>query len=284
MTLSRTDRPFTDQTTTTQITSTQRTGPDLWAPLRSASTVFGCRSSVIALAAGLGLIVAATVSQVSTLTDASGPLAQFAPDEQAHQLLGGAFVIGLFAAATTAMSVVRGVGSGLYGAAVLRYPRRYPVVLLSAVEAIVVGTVFAVVAIAAAAASAIAGGRIFAVEIPVVAALPTAAGGIILAVVAQAIIGSAVGWLIRRSAPAVLVLIGVIALGEPGLMAAWPASTPYLLSGAAAGLMDDLSLPGRSGFFPALAVELIWVTVLVAAAALVMSRRDVPSNSSEDRS
>jgi hypothetical protein len=295
MTLSRTARPTvtspaatspaaTSPASTSPAATERRTGPDLLAPVRSAGTVLRCRSSFIALAAGLGLIVAATIGQVSTLADASGPLAQFTPDQQAHQLLGGAFVIGLFAAAAAAMSVVRDLGSGLYGAAVLRYPRRYPVVVIKAVEAVVVGAAFAVLAIAAAALSAVLGARLFAVEIPVLAALPDASVGVLLAVLAQSVIGSGVGWLIRRSAPAVLVLIGLIAIGEPGLMAAWPASTPYLLSGAAAGLMNDLSLPGRSGFVPALLVELIWVLVLIGVAALVMSRRDVPSNSSEDRS
>ncbi len=239
---------------------------------------------MIALSAGVGLIGVSVSSMVLTLPQGKGPLSGLTPAAQAHQIVGAGFTMGLFAAAACAIAVVRDLSGGLFGAAVLRYPGRYQIVLRKAASAVLVGLVFAVVGMAFAALAGAISASVAAVPLPIAGSALPAAGGTLLAVVAQAVAGSLLGWVVARSAPTVLLLIGWIAIGEPALMAGWPAATPYLLSGGAASAMNDLSLPGRGPELSGVFTQVLWVAVIGAVAIILVRRRDVPTNTVEDRS
>lgn len=242
------------------------------------------KSAVIALSAGIGLIGVSVSSMVLTLPQGKGPLAGLTAAAQAHQILGAGFTMGLFAAAACAIAVVGDLSGGLFGAAVLRYPGRYQIVLRKAASAALVGLVFALVGMTVAAIAGTITAGIAAVPLPIAGSALRAVGGILLAVVAQAVIGSLLGWVVARSAPTVLLLIGWIAIGEPALMAGWPAATPYLLSGGAASTMTDLSLPGRGPLWSGVLTQTLWVAAICAVAIVGVRRRDVPANTVEDRS
>lgn len=254
------------------------------AVARDAVQLARAKSAVISLCAGVGLIGVSVGSMVATLPQGKGTLAGMTPGEQAHQVVGAGFTIGLFAAAACAIAVVRDLSGGWFGAAVLRYPQRYQILARKAASAALVGLLFAVIGMVVAAVVGGVTAAIAGVSIPMVGTAFGAAGGIAVAVVAQAVIGSLLGAIVARSAPTVLLLIGWIVIGEPALMAAWPAATPYLLSGGAASGMNDLSLPGRGPVWSGPLVEIVWVSVITAVAVVLVRRRDVPANTVEDRS
>ncbi len=246
--------------------------------------VLRTRSTAVALGVGLALIALSTYGNASTLADGSGNLVGLAPEVQARQLVGAGFLIGLFAAAAAATDVVRDVRSGLYGALVLRVPGRSALLVARALSAALLGALFAVVATLVAAAVTAVTSASSGLGLPVLDVLGETYARVLLPVAAQAVLGSCVGWLLQRSGPSVMVLIAWIAIAEPALMAAWPDSTRGLLSGGAAGLMEDTSLPGRPGELGGLALEVAWVLGFLVVTWFVLRRRDVPSSTLEDAS
>ena len=249
-----------------------------------AGSVLRARAGLLSLGIGLAFIALTTAGAVVSAEAGTGPLAGLPADVAAHQLVGGGFLAGLFAAAACATAVVRDINSGLYGAAVLRHPRWFPVVLAKAATAALVGLVFALAGTATAATAGAVAQRLVGLQLPIAAEITGALGGVTLAVVAQAVLGALVGWLVQRSGPSVMVLIAWIVIAEPAVMAAWPDTARWLLSGGAAGVMDDVSIPGRPDFALGIAVQVAWLVAAATLALLLVARRDVASNTLQDRS
>jgi ABC-2 type transport system permease protein len=93
-----------------------------------------------------------------------------------------------------------------------------------------------------------------------------------------ALLGVAIGWIVRSTAGAISVLVGLLMV-VPVLAGLLPQSisanlVPYLPSNAGEAFASSLHTPGMLSPWAGLGVFTLWVAVMTAVAAVVVRRRD----------
>ena len=244
-----------------------------WVKLRSL------RSSWITLALAVaGLVVVAIAGGILTNQDWShmhpGELAHFDPTSQS---LTGLNFSQLAIGVLGVLFVTGEYGTGMIRSSLAAVPQRLPVLwakaILFAAVTLVLMEISAFVAFLAGQAALGTHGTTLAAAGALRATVGT---GLYLTVVA--LLGIALGFIIRSTAGAIAALFGIL-LVLPGILAILPESWqntigPYLPSNAGAALYDlhpeSASLSPWTGF----AVFCLYAAVALIAAAIVLRRRD----------
>jgi ABC-2 type transport system permease protein len=242
-----------------------------WIKLRSVRSTFWLLGATVVLIVGLG-----TVAALGSL------LGELPADDATIDPVGGALsgisTTELVVAALGSLAVTTEYSSGLVRATLTAVPRRVPVLVAKAV--VVASTVLVVTSAATSAAFLIARVLLAArgTSLPITApgALRALVGAALyLAVVA--LLGVALGWLLRSTVGALAALVGLLYV-LPVLAVVLPAHVgehvlPYLPGNAGAAVMQlgpSAPLAPWTGF----AVFVGYAAVALAGAALALRRRD----------
>jgi ABC-type transport system involved in multi-copper enzyme maturation permease subunit len=189
-------------------------------------------------------------------------------------VLGGLDLAGLLAGALGAVAVTSEYASRTIISTLAAVPRRLTVLAAKAavVAAVVAvaGVVAVLVALLGAAALLSAGGAPVPVVGPTLARLVVGAG---LQLAVTALLGVALGFLLRRTAGAVAALVAFpVVASLLGLLV--PAAGPYLPGSAAAAVVAVEPLPGMLAPAAGLAVYATYAAIGLVAAAVALVRRD----------
>jgi ABC-type transport system involved in multi-copper enzyme maturation permease subunit len=246
-----------------------------WVKFRSLRSSYVAMAATVVALVGLGLAFCAVMNSRWALLE---PAERAAFDPAATSLKGlylAQLVIGVLG-----VLVVSGeYGTGMIRASLSVAPRRLPVLwaklVVFAVVTFVVTTVAAFVAFFA--GQAMLSGRHIQTTLGAPDVLRVVVGtGLYLTVVG--LLGVALGWIIRHTAGAVGTVFGLL-LVLPVLGDVLPASwalhvTPYLPSMAGQAMTMVLPEPGMLAPWTGFAVFCGYVAVAVAAAAVLLKRRD----------
>ena len=282
--------------TTTLATRTHRTGatpgttPRLlgrairseWIKLRTVRGAWIGLGTVIVMLVGLGAIAAAVSSgSVSGPEEGGGP-GEFGEGDPLTIALTGANFAVLLAGILGAMAGAREYGSGMIGATIAAVPRRWQVVVAKAV--VLTGVVLATSLIGVLAAFGAGMGILSAGDEATVALTDDEVLGSLLGMAgyltAIALLGLALGILLRNAAGGIGVVVGAVLILPTLAGALLPASLDpvlqYLPSSAAAAFTTvtgagDSVLGATAGAL----VLTAWVAAALGAAVLAITRRDV---------
>ena len=264
--------PYVSQANPTPVTLTRVLSSE-WVKLRSL------RSSWITLALAVaGLVVVAIVGGILTNADWShlhrGELARFDPTDRS---LAGLNFSQLAIGVLGVLFVTGEYGTGMIRSSLAAVPRRLPVLWA---KAIVFATVTLVLMEVSAFVAFLGGQAALGTHGTTMAAAgalrATVGTGLYLTVVA--LLGIALGFLVRSTAGGIAALFGLL-LVLPGILAILPESWqttvgPYLPSNAGAALYDlhpeSASLAPWTGF----AVFFLYAVIALIGAAAVLKRRD----------
>jgi ABC-type transport system involved in multi-copper enzyme maturation permease subunit len=244
-----------------------------WIKLTTLRSTWVTLAAIVLAIAGIGVIASATFSS-------SAPAGVTAAESFAVTLGGSALAV-LVVGALGATVGAREHQSGMIRTTVAAVPHRTTVVLAKAaaltallVPAVVVGVVTSVV---------VGGSILRGVHVPTLALTDPLAlramGGTVVYLAGVGLIGLAVGILLRSVAGAVATVIGVVLLLPAILGAMLPASWDRvleLLPSQAGEALTTVTAPaaGSLSAGAGLADFLAWVVVALAAASLVLTRRD----------
>ncbi|MER6001551.1 ABC transporter permease subunit [Nonomuraea angiospora] len=239
--------------------------------------LFALRSTWVVLGVVPQLLVGlAALIGWNTSGAASGAAA--APGGVTQAVGGGFLVFAVVFGVFGALVMTGEYGSGLIGATLAAVPRRLPVLWAKAVVLVVTtGPLMVVTSLLAFLANqAFAAHPITLGDPGVVRAIL----GVSAAGVAVALLGLAIGTMLRHTAAAVPVYLGVLVLLPPVLLAALPGAVretvlPYLPTLALQAMyhVGDDGVPVL-GPVAGTAVSLAWVAVALAGAAVLLRRRD----------
>ena len=263
-------------TTTARTTSTRRVRTrdvirSEWIKLWSVRSTW-----ITLLAAGVVTVVLGMIfSAVADSGEATGPAALLSdPLDIALAGLGlSAMIVGV-----VGVLVVAGeYSTGLIRTAFAAVGRRTRVLWAKAV--VLAASVFAVAA-AAVAVAAVAGQAVYAGDLPTVAladALDVIVGATVY-LTGIALIGVALGFILRSTAAGIATLVGAVFIG-PNLLNLLPESITdvfmkYLPSEAGSAMMTQVSDPDLLSNGAAYAVFAAWVGGLLGAAGYLVRRRD----------
>jgi ABC-2 type transport system permease protein len=236
------------------------------------------RSSWYTLGAAVAalIVIALIIGYVTSTSDWSSLEAD---DRAASSPLRGYFLGQLFIGVLGVLFVAGEYGTGMIRSTFAAVPKRLPVVAAKF-------AVFGLVALAAMTVSsfiaffgaqAFLSGEGHAASLSDPGALRAVAGvGVYLALIG--ILGGALGWIIRSTAGAIAALVGVL-LVVPVVVQAVPttvttAVAQYLPADAGGSFLATVQAPDTLGPWAGLGVLVLWVAAALAAAAVVVRRRD----------
>jgi ABC-2 type transport system permease protein len=233
------------------------------------------RSSWYTLGAAVAalIVIALIIGYVTSTSDWSSLEAD---DRAASSPLRGYFLGQLFIGVLGVLFVAGEYGTGMIRSTIAAVPKRLPVVAAKS-------AVFGLVALAAMTVSsfiAFFGAQAFlsgAASLSDPGALRAVAGvGVYLALIG--ILGGALGWIIRSTAGAIAALVGVL-LVIPVVVQAVPTTltttvAQYLPADAGGSFLATVQAPDTLGPWAGLGVLVLWVAASLAAAAVVVRRRD----------
>jgi len=244
-----------------------------WLKLTTLRSTWFTLASIVVLTAGVGVIASATYSS-------SAPAGATAAESFAVTIGGGSLAV-LVVGALGALVGAREYQSGLIRTTIAAVPHRTTVVL--AKTAALAALLVPAVAVGVVTSAVVGGTMLRGVHVPTLAltdplALRAMAGTVVY-LTGIGLIGLAVGILLRSVAGAVATVIGVVLLLPPIAAAMLPASWDRvleLLPSQAGEALAAVTAPaaGSLSAGAGLADFLAWVVVALAAASLVLSRRD----------
>ncbi len=188
--------------------------------------------------------------------------------------LTGVSLAQLLAAGLGALVVTSEYGSGLIRATLTAVPRRLPVLVGKVVVVATATLGAAVIAVFAAffAAQALLSTADVSLRVTAPGVLRALVGSAVYLAL-SAVLGVACGWLLRSTAGALAGLFGVLfLLPVVGLLV--PQVDPYLPSNAGAAILQTAPAGGALPPWLGLGVFALYVAAALAAAAVVLSRRD----------
>jgi ABC-type transport system involved in multi-copper enzyme maturation permease subunit len=226
---------------------------------------------------GILLLAAAGLTALGVgVEGVSSQLAELASADQQRTLLGaGSSGAVLFATFAGLISVTSEFRYGTIRPTLLAQPRRRVVLAAKLAAAALLGTVFAAVCLALSlgAGLAILAARGLDVE-PTAGDLLALAAGTAAAAVLSALLGVAIGTLVRNQVGAIVAVVAYAFLVDATLFAAAPGAGRYLPGKAGDALagqpVEHLLAPGAGA-----AVLAAWTVAFVAAAAVRSDRSDV---------
>lgn len=244
-----------------------------WLKFRSVRSNLVTLGSAAAATIGFGLLFSALAGSGSDF----GP--DNAPTDALSMRLAGVNMAQIIVAVLGVLFVTSEYGSGLIRTMFAAVPRRLPVV---GAKTLVAGTVTTVVMSAAALVAFLGGQAVYGIP---EAALSLGDDGVIRAVLGTgaylggiAAMGVALGFLLRSAGAAIGVVISSLMV-VPILVSLLPSDLsdpigPYLPSNAGAAFRSIVATPDLLSPGAGAAVFALWVVGLVAAAAVVVRRRD----------
>jgi ABC-type transport system involved in multi-copper enzyme maturation permease subunit len=224
----------------------------------------------------LVLLGAAALTAVGVLFDgASSPARELAGVDEQRRLLGGGSVVVFFVTVAGALLVTSEFRYGTIRPTLLFEPRRRIVLAAKLIAGALAGVVFGAVCLGASFTAGLVLFNARGVDVVVTGAdALELIVGTLAACVLGAILGVAVGTLIRSQVGAVLALVAYAFVLDAGIFRAEPSLGRYLpgkASDAVAGQnVEDLLAPGI-----AVAVLLAWALAFVVAATVRSDRADV---------
>ena len=236
------------------------------------------RSSWYTLGAAVAALITIAVI-IGYVTSTSDWSSVDADDRAASAPLRGYYLGQLFIGVLGVLFVAGEYGTGMIRSTIAAVPKRLPVVAAKS-------AVFGLVALAAMTVSsfiAFFGAQAFlsgdghAASLSDPGALRAVAGvGVYLALIG--ILGGALGWIIRSTAGAIAALVGVL-LVIPVVVQAVPTTVTttvaqYLPADAGGSFLATVQAPDTLGPWAGLGVLVLWVAASLAAAVVVVRRRD----------
>lgn len=222
-----------------------------------------------------GTVLGAMLAVAGPIATAGDQQLDLASEEGVRQVFGAAGAGSIFA---LALAIVHSAGEfrgGLAMRTFLAEPRRGRVLAAKAIAAGIAAAGFALMALVCCAA--LAAPWMASKDAAVDAgdgALWAVLAGTLASTILYALLGTAIGFVVRNLAAALIGAIGWLLVVETAIIGLWPEGGRWLPGGAASALGgspdDDLLAPGWGGL-----LFVAWAALALAVAHLVLRRRDI---------